>query len=104
MPTLSTQRETQTIELPVSGGEVTMYKKVKPIDFDGIDPKNPKQMSPTELVAMITQGWNFTDEDGNELEPTNKHVGFLEMKDFLAIVNSADFSAFLDEDSPQIES
>ena len=104
MPTLSTQRETQTIKLPVSGGEVTMYENVKARDLNDLDIESTEEMNPTTMVSVLIQEWNFTDEDGNELEPTDENIGLLELQDFTAILEAADLGDFLDEENQPTES
>lgn len=107
MPTLSQNRETKTITLPQSGGEVTIYESLKAGDMNKLDVQNIEDaddLNPTMMAAALIKDWNFTDPDGNDLEPTAENIDLLDLADFASIMEELQMGDFLEEESQQSNS
>lgn len=75
-------REQVTVDLPISKGEVKMYKFLTVAETREITAKHPLAGDPTQLDAQdanvemllkLIVSWNFTDENGVDL-PVSKEI------------------------------
>lgn len=56
--------------------------KLTTADIMNIDPKAPEVQIGVMMLASRIKGWNFTDEEGNELPITFDNVQKLDVEDF----------------------
>jgi len=90
MPSISTKRETVTVELPETGAKVQMYKEFltgdyrrsmtdKNIDAAGVQITYDNSF---DFVLALIHEWDLTDEDGKKLKISKDSLDLLPIADF----------------------
>jgi hypothetical protein len=89
MPKLLDIRSTKKITLPsFDGSKVEIYDSLLVGDMVDIDYKEDNKIKLTlDILPKFIKSWNFTDEEGKELEITKENLGFLKEDDVKFIVD-----------------
>lgn len=83
MPVLKDFRQTKVVELPsFPDSKIEIYDSVLVGNMMGIDFRSEDQLKQViQSLPKFIKSWNFTDEDGKDLEITPENVGVLKMDD-----------------------
>lgn len=93
MPKLENNIKTLEITLPQSQAKVTIKSSLTAGDLEDMTDKDPISK---QAVRMIVS-WDFTDDEGNEIDITEENVRKLDIRDVYEIVNGNELQDFLQE-------
>lgn len=96
MPLLD-NRSTKTVNLPISGGTVTIYEGFTAADVEAIRQSESDVVYP---VSCLIKDWDFVDEKDEPVPVTKENVGKLDIRDMRTIENAIDLSDFLAGENP----
>lgn len=109
MPVLTDSRRTVEITLPsYEDSKVVVYETVLVKDFSNIAGLKEEEATTQEMLDVIShyiKSWNFTNEEGKDLEVNAENLGLLKAEDVLFLMEEiakiAEQSKKEDTTSPQ---
>lgn len=82
MPILKDFRQTKEISLPsFPDSKVLIYDSVLIGDASVIDFNSNELEQIIQSLPLLIKSWNFTDEEGKDLEINRENLGFLKVED-----------------------
>lgn len=83
MPILKDFRQTKEISLPsFPDSKVVIYDSMIVGQMSAIDFKSTNEIAQIiQSLPLFIKSWNFTDEDGKDMEVNQENLGFMKMED-----------------------